>query len=115
MTDTITITSGTYYTPSKPPTPVLCRTLHLTRVTPIAVSRASITVDERGVVHGATWEGRSLPRASSILLALVEHVARIYGQLTISPDVKPDSILGALAEDETYAPYVRQSTEQEKD
>lgn len=114
MTDTISITSGTYYIPGATPGPTLCRTLHLTRVTPGDIARASITLDEGGTVRAATWEGRSLPRAASPLLTLVKHTAQIYGQLTIRPDVSPDSILGVLSQDETYAPYIRQNTQQKE-
>lgn len=115
MTDTITITSGTYYLPGKTLSPVVCRTFHLTRVTPLSVSHASVTVDERGVAHAATRAGRSLPQADGALTSLVEHIARIYGQLTISPDASPGSILDALSQDETCSPYIRQNAQQKED
>lgn len=114
MTDTITITSGTYYLPGETLSPVVCRTFHLTRVTPPSVSRASVTVDERGVAHGATRAGRSLPQADGALATLVKHIARIYGQLTISPDVSPGSILDVLSQDEAYSPYIRRNAQQKE-
>ena len=110
MTDTITVTSGTYHGLNGTTGPLACRTFHLTRVTPIHIARATIPVGDDKCIYNATWAGRSLPRAASALLTLVEHAARIYGKLSVTPAAAPDSVLGSLAQDKTYAPYVHQST-----
>lgn len=114
MTDTITVTSGSYHGLAGAPSPLSCRTLHLTRVTPTHTAQASITVGDDNRIHAASWAARSLPQATDALLTLVEHVAGIYGKLTVAPSGDPDSVLSSLSQDETYAPYVNQNTPQKE-
>lgn len=110
MTDTITVTSAGFYEPRGGRGPILCRTFHLTRVTPSGAAQASITVGRGARAYSATRTGSPLPEAAAALLTLVEHTAQICGKLHVVPTDNPDSTVNTLTQDKAYAPYVHQDT-----
>lgn len=95
MTDTITITSSGYYEPPVESGPILCRTFHLTRVTRTGDSLAHLTVAPgQWLVDAGQLPAHDTP--SSALVALVQHVHALHGQLRVA-DSNTNPLLARLA------------------
>lgn len=96
MADTITHTSGDYtLTLGGEATTVTARTYHLTRVTRTEDSLAHLTVAPgKWLVDAGQLPSRDTP--SSTLVALVQHVHALHGQLRVA-DSNTNPLLARLA------------------